>query len=820
MVSSSLEDSHGSRTSTESSAQVELHEPFSSLDPTSNVLPPITSPKYTEYDHLAVQSKTNKVDPQVWNILPSYHMYTSTVSKSLSVSQDDQAFVPPTYDDSATLYSNMSGGRASGIFSISGTVNTSGDDNSPTEAPENPNLIIADESSNQWQNTILDNLHTLNNLSHSDNEYADALKIDVFYTSEVGELGKKPHFIDPSNYEYKQGDLINGYILVENRSDKVIPFDMFYVLFEGNFKITSNILGSNKKDTLVNKKFLEMFDFSASWNYGNINRLVSDYSNPYTSLAVIDPLDDTHLSFGQERVVKPFVKHKRFFTFRIPDKLLDSSCGNNLSSHTQIPPSIGLSPEEQWARLQNPNFKRSTANANDGKFKDFSFMDTCISYSVSARFIGKSSMYGVLPIQKPIETTLVNTTGDEFLILKDNQQGIRIIQETSHLTPSELVAKEKGHQVLFDNLLSRIDDQIACVTEILNTRESKKEESFLSSMVSPTRSSTANTPLASTIAKEIAKCRQMYKPKSLRSKSKASYGSGESEEQEYIKVFHPIEKKSITGMTKLLGTIALSTPKTHYKIGYIPPPQFRTEELETGIWNLEIPIDMQFVPASVVHSAGKHVIPPEATSIKADMVAFTIRSNGGSIPIEFNHDMLFQNNSQYVNKSKIQYEADCFDNNIMQPMKTRAEKLKKLSLALGSDVFRMDANLAEDLKNMCKLHTKYIKFNIDGVKVKFDQHGPGITTSLKQVPWEANKGSEGDPSPSFTKKFTVSLDLSTIRMMSEKKVSNSKAYDNFNLVPDFQMCQMSRFYYLKLTIAFQKGEEIIVSVPLEVQKLQ
>ena len=67
----------------------------------------------------------------------------------------------------------------------------------------------------------------------------------------------KPEFINPYVYEYQQGDVISGYIVIENASSKPIPFDMFVVLFEGVFMITNSDHGKSAIPVKI-KKF---------WNY-------------------------------------------------------------------------------------------------------------------------------------------------------------------------------------------------------------------------------------------------------------------------------------------------------------------------------------------------------------------------------------------------------------------------------------------------------------------------------------------------------------------------------------------------------------------------
>ena len=82
---------------------------------------------------------------------------------------------------------------------------------------ENGSFIVADENTWHWRETILDNVHRLPNLTFQSHKISEAVKLEVHFTKDVCELGKKPELIDPYIYEYKQGDLLNGYILIKTR---------------------------------------------------------------------------------------------------------------------------------------------------------------------------------------------------------------------------------------------------------------------------------------------------------------------------------------------------------------------------------------------------------------------------------------------------------------------------------------------------------------------------------------------------------------------------------------------------------------------------
>ena len=52
--------------------------------------------------------------------------------------------------------------------------------------------------------------------------------------------------------------------------------------------MVANPLDAKDKVPVKIRKFLEMFDFSGSWNEGNISRLATEEMNPYACLNIID----------------------------------------------------------------------------------------------------------------------------------------------------------------------------------------------------------------------------------------------------------------------------------------------------------------------------------------------------------------------------------------------------------------------------------------------------------------------------------------------------------------------------------------------------
>ncbi|KAM9906837.1 hypothetical protein OXX79_001317 [Metschnikowia pulcherrima] len=399
------------------------------------------------------QKPCQKEDP-VWSILPSYDMYQNTFNGSSN---------PPQYGEPASAQESMYSSQISSEVVTETTAVTSYENLANVDAAvsisssSSPSLIIADESTTTWRETLLDNIDNLRNYSSSDNPYTKNVELSLHFTADVGKGGEAPKHIDPSQFEYKQGDYLNGYIYIKNKCDVPIPFDMFYVLFEGNFTVADKKQTAKKKQVKV-KKYLEMYDFAASWNESRIDRLLSETNDDqYSCPKLVDPLDGSSLCM-LGRVLKPGILYKRFFTFKIPSRLLDTECNDhNLPSHTALPPTLGLSEQEKEL-MGNPYEKSS----------DFSFLDTSTSYGVMARFIGKASNFKVND-KFDLATKLIDVKGDEFIIFRERMSYIRVIQESNMPSNSEKLVNAETSRILYENLVGRIKEKIELGNQIKQT---------------------------------------------------------------------------------------------------------------------------------------------------------------------------------------------------------------------------------------------------------------------------------------------------------------------------------------------------------------
>ncbi|KAG5420738.1 BUL1 [Candida metapsilosis] len=718
-------------------------------------------------------------------------MYTSTVGMNINVPEEkDDDLPPPLYScnnsewsgstESANVQDVHSSAASTTPTSVTEAQSRRMVPSSSTSTIDDVPLIIADENANLME-TILDNVHRLPNMTFEKQEISKAVQLEVFYTKDIGVAGKAPELIDPSIYEYTQGDLLNGYILIKNTSDRPIPWDMFYLIFEGNFMV-ANEQRPQELEPVKIRRFLEMFDFYGSWNEAHINRLVTETASPYLCEYgnTVDPLDGTYLYFGPKKEILPNRVYKRFFSFKIPNSLLDSECSDhNLSKHVEIPPTIGLS---RWEVAHYPE-------RNLNKIKDFSIINTSIGYGVMARFIGRKSTWEVdfgkivTPKHKD-NAKLVNSKGDEYIILKELTNYIRVVPTSNVLTENERLMKLVENRLLHDNLVKRVKDKIDI---------GKQLEKALESTSAPKLS-----PDLTQEEIEAAKMTQSYQHADSIRDIKSNM-----RKLEYYEVSVQLMKRSITGL-KNQGVLQVKSPKETYHVKYIPPCRFREESIEEleKTWKFDVPIELTTIFTS---KDTRSTPPPTIKDIGAELVVHTMRSMSAPIALEFNHCLIY---NKYPNNSKRDVDLDTFSNNVVRPFQKQSTELYYLSQRLGLENFKIEKQLVDDLKSICKIDEKSNNLVVDDVLVdgkKYNYKKNGIT-------WTTGDGVA-------TSSFNVRLNLASLSLKGvPTSDSLGNSYNRFNLVPDFQSCFMTRSYHLRLTFELGNGDVARIKVPVVIEK--
>lgn len=711
-------------------------------------------------------------------------MFASTVSRRLVPNEDNEESFkedPPMYELS---HMNSCGVTPIASRAVSPAPTSSNEFPFPSMDEEGNNDTSNQNSGDLWELTVLANVHKLDNLAEKHNVLANHLKVNVTFTANVCRKGRRPDIIDISNIEFKQGDYIHGYVTIENTYHEPIPFDMLYVVFEGVLYVFLSPNGPRDvTSTPMVVKFLNMLDLHASWSYANIDRLVTDSGNPHDWCeGEIDPFDGTYLSLGVKRTFEPKKTYKRFFSFCIPDRLLDDACEiHSLDEHCQILPTLG----------KPVSLTAAHAPVGDHAIKDLGFTDSFIEYSVSAKVIGRASQYGY------------KNKKDKYVLIRDANVPLRVVPYTvlpeyPDIWNTRVATCHKA----FSNVVERKlleGKQVLEEIRLQSSRPSSPDGSGFS--LSPTTS-------APGVALVSEKLRNLY----LASDSMRKSTNKPEAETRVYQHSSPYRKKTLTGYSKILGTLSLSSPETHYRVDYVPPLKYRNP-LQGYNCNIRVPLTLTYARDSLEKDKSL----PDPKSLSCELVALTIRSKKHFVPIEFNHEMCFL--SQYVDEmdTKKREDVDNFDSIVIQPFLEQYHTLVRLMKDIGfnNQAFRVETLFFKDLKSLATLQTKKINLAVPDVMLTKSKGGMAeLYQSIAHVPWEQCEAPASDYSV-YTKQMELDINLNSCHLKGSSAVPKGKsAFDSLCLVPGFQSCLMARFYYIKISVKYKSGTVQLIHVPL------
>ncbi|CAI5758579.1 unnamed protein product [Candida verbasci] len=768
------------------------------------------------------------------NILPSYHMYRSTITKQLTPSVEDLRTDPPSYEltplQTPDLNSTLSTQTSLHDYFMSQPT-------SPALEPQNIDEQLSgnDQFEQEQENddTILENAHKLKRLTSSNKDISKLLEIKINITKNIGKVGETPKILNPLTLELKQGDYVYGFVLITNRISHEIPFDMFSVQLEGCLTF-GNV---NNNNTLIVEqptkfsRFLTMFDFNASWNDAFLDRLVTDNNNPYRDMSkdqeqFMDPQDHTYYQLNSRKVFEPGRTYKKFFTFKLPEKLLDSDCEHSLIRHLQIPPTLGICKNEiintlrhKWKDSKDSSIEGEEILKNKYKYasltNDFSFLDTSISYCISARVIGRASEYKEL--LGGTNNQNIDIDHDEYVVANEDYKYLRVIPVSPQILQLNRSMIHQEARLLYGNFIEKIKEKIEFGKELIEKNQHIQPISSQSSLRPISSSSSLsslhniNTLEPSLSVLELAKMQQSYY-------SKSSYRQrfNSTESKDVYEVFLPYKKKSMFGSSKIIGLTAFSTPKVEYKANYIPLPQFQNKIKNIDQLKkeniLKVPINLTFIFGEEKYNSPSSL--PDFKSVSVDLIALTIKSKKHSIPVAIHPEMLFDNKSKAASsthQNNLNLTHDNFDYITIKRFQKYAAELSKILKQVDPELLDLDKDFVKDIKCLASLSTNFVHMRVKHVHLE-------SSTSLKKhdtitsIPWEKNVlENNDDDAVRYDKKLILLIDLNSAML---KPVNST----DFCLVPEFQSCLLARVYYLKIDFKLSNLEKISLRVPVVLQK--
>ncbi|OWB55445.1 hypothetical protein B5S28_g1317 [[Candida] boidinii] len=356
---------------------------------------PETVDQSYDNDVAEVASTQQEVD-----VLPSFEMHNYMFNRRLdekSINLDSL----PQYDEISRCMTNRSRRLAAAVT----------------------NTAISEGQAIMNEDIVADNFDKLQN--------ADApLDIKFTLTKKVDSF-MKPAAKESPFREYHPGDIVTGNVIVENKSDRPLQFEMLLVSLEGEMQVPKKL--DNGKLGYVKKTFLRTYDIRACFHLASIDHV--EYCKQ------ID-VDGAQIGFAGSAIL-PGVRHKKFFYFKLPNELLDNICEEELLHHfIDLPPSFGNSEDgsaiNPSSSIHLMNNKKTTIDKNTGYglnpsnnhfiTNDLNPKGVSVSYSVNLRVITRRDNYfkQFLGINPPRNGNYSSQT-PSFIMAKEFKNYIRFM---------------------------------------------------------------------------------------------------------------------------------------------------------------------------------------------------------------------------------------------------------------------------------------------------------------------------------------------------------------------------------------------------------
>ena len=355
----------------------------------------------------------------VVDVLPSFEMYNALHRHIPQGNVDpDRHDFPPSYQEANNSTATGAAGSSADLSHQSLSTDALGATRSSSTS-NLENLIplrtehhsIAAHQSTAVDEDSLDIPPILDDLNDTDNIFIDKLytlpkmSTPIEITIKTTKHAPIPH-VKPEEEsilkEYTSGDLIHGFITIENKSQANLKFEMFYVTLESYISIIDKV---KSKRTI--KRFLRMVDLSASWSYSKIA-----LGSGVDFIPADVDYDGSVFGLNNSRVLEPGVKYKKFFIFKLPLQLLDVTCKQEHFSHCLLPPSFGIDKYRNNCKYSGIKVNSVLGCGHLGTkgspilTNDMSDDNLSINYTIDARIVGKDQKASKLYIMKEREYNL------------------------------------------------------------------------------------------------------------------------------------------------------------------------------------------------------------------------------------------------------------------------------------------------------------------------------------------------------------------------------------------------------------------------------
>lgn len=694
-----------------------------------------------------------------FDVLPSFEMYHSLQYHTPS---DVKGVSPPDYSPSLisadSSADQLLNNNESGLF----TSVTTAPSSSLLSIPSSSFAPQVSASTELYDKNIVDNYHRLPQFDQQ------GLNISINITKNL----PGPHTTNENESilkEYSSGDIVHGYVVIENKSGKDVPFKGFYVTLEG----VTTVVDTTRK-AMINKKFLIMVDLSATWTPSAISSSAVNQDYVY---GTVDAVDGCFIGLPDERIIKPGLKYKKFFTFKLPYNVLDDKCRHEQNLHLLLPPSLGfnkLYKNGKYADIEiDPILKYGYRSFPGGGgpviVEDLTRNLISISYSINALFVDDESP----------------RCNGKLSVIKHGEHFLRFI-------PFGFGESLFSSKRILSNFKSVIEMNLRSCENFLEgdvkTKESisRHTSSLYSSSTNINHSSNSHAvPIQFPIRNENGIPTEITRHITYQSKPSSKFSFGKSFSSEPCHGALTIT----TGVPK--DGIPYVAPKLIHKVNKIDNMNNKGIENFNNLLDIlktnekrvidELTLDLNF-ESSLNGSSDGILNLPKLKNVAVDLLALNIYSNN-SIPMKLSSDI-------FLNQDDTRDLLSGFKSQFKPYMKQYQEyqsKFEQLGMKIDS---HFDKNIHRDLLAIEEIKCdSFVISNLFQTDKDFNAN---------QTNWKSIKPNE------FTKQIKVKFDL------NQEKVKEA-------LVPTFQSCLITRAYFIQVSLTFKDGVKTDIKIPIRVR---
>lgn len=659
--------------------------------------------------------------------------------------------------------------------------------------------------------------------------------------------------------EHTSGDVIYGYIIIENKSSQMLKFEMIYVTLEGY----SLVVDHEYQDKKI-KRFLRMVDLSASWSDSMV-----DVSSGCNFIPGDIDYDNCVLGLNNTRILEPGVRYKKFFMFKLPIQLLDVSCKHDQFLHSLLPPSFGVDKyksSNKYASIEiNPVLGYGHCGTKDSPVltNDLSGDLVSINYSVATRIVGKDSKSNKLTIMKEKEYNLRFIPFGFSQTVTDDHDSISQLDNFFKLIQERLMILENIFRNLNEDKMISSDIYIRDLDEsnnndhslIIDTSEQllmlKSQQSYRNqsrnncdSILSSNSSLSDNRGIVEStfryifIKKTIPSIK--VNKKFFGGFSKITNSFTNSNVPSNIGIIILSSKIPIKGFSYIQPSLlkkanALETKSKHDQENWTKMIELVSNE-EKNCLN-HVTIDLKCIQSN---NSSYHK-PPEIQEVTTELIVITATSTN-SIPVKL--DTKFLIDEKKLNAVKIKCEE--YQNKIREYEQQFKENFDKINDSYNSSINPLNRQelkftnfishrLIKDLKSISRL-----KVEIKNLSV-FKRQSYIYSKEFNSLPTNALNTNRDTDSISYTNTNNKPyLSRTVIKEPIENqltnewiKVSDAEYHYKLNvdiylnqdlketLVPNFQSCLCTRTYCIRINIKFQNNLGIAsIDIPVCIRKLE